>query len=255
MGMRDVSPIHLLTGMTVLSLTTGNKLGQILDLFIDPINGVLSGVTMLTPDQRIVALGREAIHSLGRDALMVTSDESVAPLDSGVLGTAQQASKLIGTRIITESGDLLGRITKIFVTLKHPPYILYEARRSFLDTLLRRGFFIPASVGHALSSDAALLVVPDETRDTATTDLASLLGQGIQVRSYDPSAEPIRSIDREDDTIIVGVDDGDETIVRFRDDDETIVRQPLRVRSATARAGETTILRDELSRSIGKDKK
>src|SRR5687768_3848043 len=99
MSIRDVSPINLLTGMPVLSLATGNKLGQILDLFIDPIHGVLSGITLATSDNRVVGLGHEAIHSFGRDAVMVRSDELVAPLDSGVLDGGQQASKLVGTKI------------------------------------------------------------------------------------------------------------------------------------------------------------
>ncbi len=234
MSAKDVSPINLLSGMAVLSLTTGNKLGHILELFIDPINGVLSGMTLSTPEGRIAGLGQEDIYSFGRDAVMVTSDEAVTYLDNRAFSRGQQASKLIGTKIITQSGDVLGHITNIFVTLKPPPHILYAAGQSLLDKLLGREFFIPASIGHALSDDAARLVVPNDTADIATSDLASLLGEGLQVRSYDPAAEPAPFSGREDDTILVGFDsdetvvrprDEDETVVRLRDDDETVVRR------------------------------
>jgi uncharacterized protein YrrD len=223
--LKDVSPTSLLTGMTVLSLATGNKVGQILDLFIDPINGVLLGVTVLLSDGRRVGIMQTDIYNFGKDAVMVRSEESIVPLDSGALARGQQASKLIGTQIITESGDVLGQITDIFVTLKPPPHILYEARQSLLDKLLGREFFLPASVGYALSDDASRLVVPDVTPDIAASDLASLLSQHIEVRSFDEAGERVGagSASREDDTVPIFMDD-DETVVRLRDEDETIVR-------------------------------
>ncbi|HUR97740.1 MAG TPA: hypothetical protein VMZ26_06670 [Pyrinomonadaceae bacterium] len=225
--LKDVSPISGLTAMTVLSLATGNKIGQILDLFIDPINGVLLGVTALLADGRVAGIMQDEIYNFGKDAVMVRSDESIVPLESGALAGGRQASKLVGTKIITESGDVLGHITNIFVTLKPPPHILYEARQSILDKLLGREFFLPASVGYALSDDGARLVVPDVTPDIAASDLGSLLSQHIEVRSFDDAgggrvgaAPPTR----EDDTIPILLDDADETVVRSRDEDETVVR-------------------------------
>jgi len=217
--LRDVSPINVLTGMTVLSLATGNKLGEILDLFIDPINGVLLGVTLSMADGGVAGLAGEEIHSFGRDAVMALTDLAVTRLESGVMVGGQPASKLIGTKIITESGDVLGYITNIFVTLKPPPHILYEARHSFLDKLLGREFFLPASVGHALSDDAARLVVPNITAEIAASDLSSLVDKSIEVRSFDPDGHPMGA----DDTILIRPDE-DETVVRFRDEDETVVR-------------------------------
>ena len=219
--LKDVSPISLLTGMTVLSLASGNKLGQILDLFIDPINGVLTGVTLSTPEGNVGELPYTEIYSFGRDALMAKEDKSVRLVDPAGSTPGQPASKLIGTKIIAESGDILGQISNIYVTLKPPPRIIYEARNSILDKLLGREFFIPASVGHALSDDASRLVVPDSTMEIAHSQLADLVDQRIEVRSFDTTGP--RASGREDDTIIIGADD-DETVVRFRDEDETVVR-------------------------------
>ena len=220
--LKDVSPTSLLTGMPVLSLATGNKIGQILDLFIDPINGVLLGITLLMDDGRTAGITQADIYNFGKDAVMARSEESVIPLENNALRAGRQASKLIGTKIITESGDVLGQITNIFVTLKPPPHILYEARQSLLDKLLGREFFLPASVGYALSDDAARLVVPDVTPDIAASDLESLLSQHIEVRSFDETGSTGGS-GREDDTIPILIDD-DETVVRLRDEDETVVR-------------------------------
>jgi uncharacterized protein YrrD len=217
-----VSPISLLEGMSVLSLESGNKLGQISDLFIDPINGVLIGITLSMPDGSVGALSQTEIYSFGKDAVMARSEGSIQPWDESILQAGQEASKLIGTKIITESGDVLGQITNVFVTLRPPPQILYEARNSIIDKLLGREFFLPASVGHALSDDATRLVVPDATPDIAVSDLAELVSKEIEVKSYDPAAESTGIYD-DDDTVIVRQDE-DETVIVRQEEDETVVR-------------------------------
>ncbi|PYS98324.1 MAG: hypothetical protein DMF63_16875 [Acidobacteria bacterium] len=223
--LRHVYPISVLKGMSVVSLDSGNKLGQIADLFIDPINGVLLGITFSTPEGGIGRLSHADIYSFGRDAIMVRAGDSIEPWDDSNLQSGQQAGKLIGTKIITESGDVLGQITNVFVTMRPPPQILYEIRNSIIDKLLGREFFLPASVGYALSDDATRLIVPDATTDIAVSDIAELVDREIEVRSYDPVAE--RS--DEDDTVIVVRDDEDETVVRLRnEEDDTVLRLPRR---------------------------
>ena len=208
---------------SVVSLASGNQLGQILDAFIDPINGVLLGVTVGLADGSVGGLAHDEIYSFGRDAVMARSDLSIIFPDSDLTASGQPAGKLIGTKIITESGDLIGQIADIFVTLKPPPRILYEARQSILDKFLGREFFVPAAVGHALSDDATRLVVPDITTELATSDLESLIGQDFEVRSFDPVRPDVATPFRDDDTILI---DEDETVVRFGDDDDTVVRTP-----------------------------
>ena len=218
---KDVSPISQLTGMNVVSLASGNALGRILEPFIDPISGVLLGVSISLADGSQAGLTRDEIYSFGRDAVMVNGDGSVVPLDDGILSGGQPASKLIGTKIITESGDVLGQISNIFVTLRPPPRIIYEAGQSIFDKLLGRTFFVPASVGYALSDDGERLVVPDTTVDIAASDLDELVDQDIEVRSFQPGDRSQRQ-PKDDDTIVVI--DEEQTVVRLMDDEETVVR-------------------------------
>ena len=227
---REVTPINLFTGMTVLSLASGNKLGRIVDLFIDPINGLLLGMTLTLADGQLAGISHGEIHSFGRDAVMVGSEQSITGPDTDPLVSGRPASKLIGTKIITESGDVLGQITDIFVTLKPPPDIVYEARQSIIDKLLGREFYIPASVGHALSDDGERLVVPDITTEIAVSDLADLTDQRIEIRSFEPDRTQRRSAVGEDETVVI-LPDEDETVVRYRDDDETVLRRPRRSES------------------------
>jgi uncharacterized protein YrrD len=223
--LRDVAPISSLAGMTVLSLSTGNKLGEIADLFIDPINGVLLGVELSLKGGGTAGLRQEDIYSFGRDAVMAKSDQSLAAVDSGMLEGGRDATELIGTKIITESGDLLGQITNVFITLKPPPRILYEARQSLLDKLLGREFFVPASLGHALSDDSARLVVPDITTEIVASDLAGFVEQEIVVHGRETVPGHGHLTAREDDTVPMLPDD-DETLVRFGEDEDTVLRRP-----------------------------
>lgn len=88
-----------------------------------------------------------------------------------------------------------------------------------MDKLLGRGFYIPASAGHALSDDAQRLVVPDETAANTSADIAGLVSQPLIVRTFEPVLGDI------DKTLIVLQDDEDQTIVRMNyDEDETILR-------------------------------
>lgn len=227
---RDVLPIDRLVGRTVLSLASGNKLGTVLDVFVDPINGVITGLSVATADGD-AALPYRDVHSFGHDAIMARG-EALEPPD----GADLIAHDLVGTQIITAGGSLLGSIANVFVTLSPPPVVIYEVRESLLDRLLGRQLYIPASAGHALSDDHHRLVVPDETVDVATPDIHALVEQRITVRSHDAERPAAFSPPDGDETVVVRRDDeqDDETVVRGREEDETVVR--------TRDADETTVI-------------
>lgn len=227
-------PVGTLTGKAILSLESGDKLGRVSDVLLDPVNGLLLGLSVENETESL-ELPYQQIYSIGKDAVMAVSDDSIrieAPHD-GI--SSRRARELLGTQVIMESGEILGEIADILVTLKPPPAVLYEVRRSMLDSLLGRTFFIPASIGNVLSADAKRLLVPDITAEIATDEISELIGLSISVRSFaeskdsnpierddpdatiiverDEDATVLRSRDREDDTLLIR-DDEDETVLR-----------------------------------------
>ena len=228
----DVVPIGTLAGKAILSLGSGNKLGRVLDVLVDPVNGLLLGLD-LEHEGGISELPYEKIYSIGKDAVMAVSDDSVVAETKDEERRIRRARDLLGTQVVMESGEILGEIADVFVTLKPPPAVLYEVRRSMLDRLLGRTFFIPASVGNVLSADAKRLLVPDITAEIATDEISTLIGPSVDVRSFpvpqnltaefddaesaiierDEDATVLRFRDREDDTLLVR-DDEDETVLR-----------------------------------------
>ena len=219
--------------MPVVSLSSGNKLGQVSHVRIDPVDGRLLGFTVKGSEN--AELPYDRVYSFGRDAVMAMSDDSV--MDSpGVAGSpVRSADDLIGAKVVLESGEMLGEIADVLLSSNPPPAVFYEIRRSMLDRLLGRTFFIPASVGYALSDDASRLIVPDRTAEIASSDISTLLGPAIDVKSF--STEPTASagdefeeetvLRDEDATVLRYAEDEDETLLIRDDEDETVVRRPI----------------------------
>ena len=200
----DVAPISALTGMTVLSLASGNKLGRVADVHIDPVNGRLLGLSLADEAGAAADLPYEKIFSFGRDAVMAESDEAVRTIPEGEIMIGRNAKDLFGTTIVMESGVILGEI--------ECPWQGYTGAVSMLDRLLGRTFFIPASIGYVLSDDAARLLVPDITAEIASPDAKDLGGPTIDVRIIPAHLNTDDEFE-------------EETVLREPDEDATVLRQ------------------------------
>ncbi len=216
-GVRDVLPVGSLSGKMILSLRTGNKLGVLQDFLIDPINGVVLGVTMAGPEGESIGLRYEDIYSVGDDAVMAISEEPLKPLDEMGLSAYPRAADLIGTKILTVSGNMLGEIRNVFVTQQPPPVVVYLVGESILDRLLGREFYILAAAGNALSEGAERLVVPDATAENCGRTIEELLDPALAIRTYETGSH------NNNDTWVVPRDDEFETVLHS-DDDDTVIR-------------------------------
>jgi hypothetical protein len=95
---------------------------------------------------------------------MVARDEALISPDQSALKSLPLAkANLIGVKVITEGGEVLGEIANVFVLVGEPSFFIYEVRSSILDRLLGHSLYFPASFGCALSEDATRLVVSNET--------------------------------------------------------------------------------------------
>lgn len=197
--MSDVVSIDNLIGKTVLSRTTGNKLGEVYDLYIDPVEGLLIGLTVKAPNDIFGGLDYKNVHSFGHDAVMANDDDSIVPLKNEWLENHPHARKhLLGVNIVTDGGNLLGQVANVFVRLSPPPLAAYEVRESVLDKLLGRNFYIFASEGSALSSNAERIVVANEARTHAASSLTELFNRretpraGVSIKGNEDAETVIR---------------------------------------------------------------
>lgn len=199
----NIVSIDALIGKTVLSRTTGNTLGQVFDLYIDPVEGLLMGLTIQAPNGKLGGLDYKKVYSFGQDAVMANDDDSIVALDNEWVESHSHARKhLIGIKIVTESGNLLGQVANIFVRLTPPPIAIYEVRESVLDTLLGRNFFIPASTGNALSSRAERIVVSNEASTNASSNLSELINRAANQPTKQSTVIITSPNDSEEETIV-----------------------------------------------------
>ena len=214
-----VLPVASLLGKLVLSMETGNKLGAVKDVFIDPINGVVVGLTVEEAGA-VTGLPYNAIYSFGHDAIMAVSEGSLRPIDGCSFLGYPRPGDLTGTTLITVGGNVLGQIRNVLVTLQSAPIVVYSIGESLLDRLLGREWYILASDAHALSDDTARLVVPDHTALNIGKSIEELLDPAFAASSFDRGAP---RADTRDDTRVILRDLETETVLRS-DDDDTVIR-------------------------------
>src|SRR5215813_120192 len=164
--MGRIDSIYKIIGRSVISLETANKLGEIADLLIDPLSGELAGVSVQRLDESIGVASMLDIHDVGPDAVIVDHDQVLVLVDASPLNTLPMAkNNLIGVKVVTEHGQLLGNISNLFLCVTRRPVFIYEVRSSLIDKLLGRAFYFAASLGWAFSDDGTALVVsgdPDQ---------------------------------------------------------------------------------------------
>ncbi len=171
----SVNSIDILIGKAVVARATANKIGQIHDLIVDPVTGELIGLSVHMADGSLRLVNHLEIYSFGPDAVMINSDESAVPVQDSPLKTSPLAkNNLIGAKVITEGGKVLGQIANIYIHLAETSLFLYEVRSSLLDKLLGHTLFFPASWGVALSEDATRLVVSNDAAEKADNTLDAL---------------------------------------------------------------------------------
>jgi uncharacterized protein YrrD len=165
--MSDIQDLDVLIGRSVLSLDSANKLGEVYDIVVHPTAGDLIGLCVQIPDQSLLLVEQEEIHSIGPDAVMVQSDHSLEPVDQSPLKSLPLAKNgLIGVEVVTEDGKSLGEIANIYFHLENTSgFFIYEVRSSILDKILGHSLYFPASFGRAFADDGTRLVVSNDTEN------------------------------------------------------------------------------------------
>lgn len=178
-SVRNISSVESLIGKSVLSLASGNKLGQIVDALIDPARGAAVGLVLEKPDGSIGVTPFSHIASFGEDAIMAKNDASFVADDDPIALAPRAKKNLTGAQIITEGGKILGDVAAVYLHLKFPPLAIYEVRESVLDKLLGRALFIPAMLSLAVSDDAQRIIVPEDFEEDSAERIEEFTPQRI----------------------------------------------------------------------------
>jgi uncharacterized protein YrrD len=177
--MDNVENIEKLIGRAVVSLETANTLGRVADLLADPLSGQLAGFSVQRLDQSYALVSVLDVQGIGPAAVMLDGDHSLVLVDASPLKTLPQAKRnLMGVKVITNHGLLLGEISNLYLCLDHRPGFIYEVRSSLFDKLLGRAFYFAASLARAFSGDGTSLIVtanPEELNHSLTAAIDRLM--------------------------------------------------------------------------------
>jgi uncharacterized protein YrrD len=154
-----------LRGMSLLAVDTGAKVGEIRDVIIQPTEGRVMGVVVRTPDDAELRL-RIGDIIIGQDAVMTSWESFEHAGDRAVemAGGVRALDEVIGSKVVTENGELLGRISEIYIRVDKPQ-ALYRVTESRIQKLFGGGFFLPGDVARSYAPDGPRMIVPADTEE------------------------------------------------------------------------------------------
>ena len=106
-------------GLPVISITEGRELGMSKTLLIDAKNGNVAAITIEDEDwyRGVKLIPYESVIAIGDDAVTVTNSENILKLEeaSDYENLLDENIRVIGTKAITKTGTIQGKITEVFV--------------------------------------------------------------------------------------------------------------------------------------------
>jgi uncharacterized protein YrrD len=164
-----------LRGMPLLAVDTGEKLGEIRDAIIRPVEGGVIGMVVRTRENEELRLNINDA-TIGPNAVMTSleSFEYAGERAREMAGGVRALDDLVGSNVVTEDGDLLGRISEIYITTDRPQ-AAYRIVESRIQKFLGGGFFLPGDVARSYAPDGARIIVPAGVESYAASSLGDVL--------------------------------------------------------------------------------
>ena len=106
-------------GLPIISITEGRELGLSQTLLIDAKNAAVAAITIEDEDwyRGVKLIPFESIVVIGSDAIIITSSENILRYDSDSRYEALLDAniRVLGTKAITKSGSIRGKVSEIFI--------------------------------------------------------------------------------------------------------------------------------------------
>ena len=106
-------------GLPIISITEGRELGMSKTLLIDAKNGAVAAITIEDEDwyRGVKLLPYSSVIAIGHDAVTITNSENILTLEdaSGYEAMLDANIRIIGTKAITKSGTIQGKVSEIYI--------------------------------------------------------------------------------------------------------------------------------------------
>lgn len=172
--MRLLTTASQLRGLPVVTVRSGDDVAEVRDVIYNPEAGRLVGLTLnkrgFFAGRRRQVLPAEAIHAIGRHAVMILDESSLTAPDDAPEEVGHPATdrNVIGDDVLTEGGTSLGVVRDIALLVGSAGEVVgYQ-----IEKPSGGHGYIPLPAQLAVSGTA--LVVPDLTEEFVRDDLVGL---------------------------------------------------------------------------------
>jgi uncharacterized protein YrrD len=163
-----------INGLPVVTVRGGEDVAEVRDVIYSPEGGRVVGLTLnkrgFFAGRRREVLPAEAIHAIGKDAVMIVDDTSLVAPDVAPEEVARPAAgrNVLGNDVLTESGVSLGTVRDLALTVGSSGEVVgYEIEKAGGGRA-----YVPLPAQLAVSGTT--LVVPDVTEEFVRDDLVGL---------------------------------------------------------------------------------
>jgi uncharacterized protein YrrD len=162
----------------------GDDVAQIKDIVYVGEHGEVAGFTLagrgLFAGPRKEALAWSSVLSLGRDAVMITSEESFDERGDVVHKSEAKSGDVMASRVITDSGTDLGKVVDAVLDIgEHAHVVGYEIEAS--EALGRAGRRVLIPLPDTLSVSGEALMVPAAAAEFVSDNIAEF---GASVEAF-----------------------------------------------------------------------
>ncbi|MDI6710709.1 MAG: PRC-barrel domain-containing protein [Thermoanaerobacterales bacterium] len=159
-----------LLGLPVISLEEGAKVGHIKGLILNPTAKALVALVVegrgVFKEQRFIPFAK--VHSMGANAVTVSRGQTAQKAANlpEMVQLWKDRTPLVGARVVTESGDILGTVVDYGIDPPTGAVAGLEVAPSSLGATLKGRSWMPAGTLRTLGKE--IIVVSDEAREEIT---------------------------------------------------------------------------------------
>lgn len=159
-----------LKGMPVLILDLGLMLGQVEDAIVDPVEGMVLGLVLLTPGGQERWLAADDVLVFGTLGVVLMTEDAwldTCRIQASLQGGIRVCGNLLGVEVVTNQGKLLGRVLEVYAT-EDELRTVYRVAPSRLQLLFGGGFFMAGNLPCSWLEKGRRLIVTAETIERQT---------------------------------------------------------------------------------------
>jgi uncharacterized protein YrrD len=155
------------TGLPVMMLQRGARLGTIVDAIVHPTEGFVQGLVLVNSagQERLLRANNCFIYR-DHKVVVVTPEawEEMEQTPTSLVPGVRVCETLLDVEVITDRGRSLGRVAEVYAT-EAELRTIYRVANYRLRLFVRGGFFLPGDLPVAWLERGARLIVPADAME------------------------------------------------------------------------------------------